>query len=112
MTKDITACKLPVGPRDFFSFNPALWALDSTHGVRNGDRDIPERYKFKEPVSFRSIVTWPLFAAASTENTTIGSGLHLSDDMKRFTLRVKKDARVNERLDWLDFIEYGFDVDW
>ena len=32
MTKDITACKLPVGPRDFFSFNPALWALDSAHG--------------------------------------------------------------------------------
>ena len=105
MTKDITACKFSVGPWDFFCSDATSRTLDSTHGVRNRDRDVPKRDKLKEPCSFWRIVTWTYFATASTAGAGVGARFYLSNDMRRFTLGVKKDARVNERLDWLDSVK-------
>jgi hypothetical protein len=85
MTKDITARKLAVGPRDFFSFDAASGTLDSTHGVRNRDGDVPKRDKLKEPWIFGCVVTRSSFTAAPTARATIGTRSYLCNNMRRFT---------------------------
>jgi len=95
-------------PGDRLDHNPAAWALNSPHGIFEEDPYAPERNELEAP-GIQGVVAWSLAAASGADGLASNTRTDVDQQNIVSWFFDQLDVDVDEALELLDSIQYGFD---
>ncbi len=80
MTADIATSILALRPGNGLDLDATSGIIDSTHGVGEGDRDVPDRDQLELSGLAHAVISGARLAASEASGFDIGSSNEFSDD--------------------------------